>query len=164
MCKNYFLSLFCALLLLAGLPVSVVAQTSEVTIGENANKTDKVPVDYYNKNSHMQVIYLADELQELGGKMIESVTLYPTGSESKDLTPTSFKVYIGVTTKSSFSKTAGDAYVPLEEMELCYSGVFHHDFNTASPLKIILDDPFLYPALRLPDSSRLPDKGKGRPR
>lgn len=146
MCKNYFLSLFCALCLFAGIPATTIAQVTEVTLGRDADLADKIPVDYYNKNSHMQMIYTAGELQELAGKVIEAVTFYPRGSESKNMNSTLLEVYIGTTAKTAYSKTADGTYIPLEEMELCYSGVIEHNFAAEAPLKIVLDSPFLYPA------------------
>ncbi|MCQ2284218.1 MAG: fibronectin type III domain-containing protein [Bacteroidales bacterium] len=108
----------------------------DITVGNGTTQSYEVPINNYYKYTYTQQIYTAQELE--GAGQISSIAFdyaYTSPSTYKN----DVNIYMGHTTKSTFSDTYD--YIPANELQLVYSGSLNcsQGWNTFT-----LNAPFAY--------------------
>ena len=88
--------------------------------GTGTSTTSSAPISTFYKNSYHQMIYTAAEIGS--GGIINAIGFESLGTNSQ---PRNIEIYMGETSVSSFGSTATSEFVPVDQLELVYSGVWN---------------------------------------
>ncbi|MCR4812958.1 MAG: gliding motility-associated C-terminal domain-containing protein [Bacteroidales bacterium] len=88
--------------------------------GTGTSTTSSAPISTFYKNSYHQMIYTAAEIGS--GGMINAIGFESLGTNSQ---PRTIEIYMGETSASSFASAATSEFVPVDQLELVYSGVWN---------------------------------------
>lgn len=132
-------SIFC-LLLAAFMAVPIGASAQDTLTVANGTATNSyVPVWglWLDNNQHHQIIYSADNLEDLIGSSISSLTFYFSSAPANSWTST-FTLRLMTT---DVEEMPSGAFVDITDAEVVYSGLLTATGNT---LVVVFDDEFVY--------------------
>ena len=113
-------------------PVGVIYDY--ITIGEG-NLWDRMPMDFYYKNSLFETVYLASELNSSG--LLTDIQFYNYFYIDYSLEPT--KIWMGETTQNDLSQ----GWIPSSELTLVFDGMVDYPAYN-NDILIHLDTPYQY--------------------
>lgn len=120
------------------LPCSTATGSPEVVVGTGTSASNYSPFNNYYKNSRNDMIYLASEIGQAGP--ITSIAFKVVGTAN--LATNSINIYLGHTTKTTFSGTSD--WTPANELTLVYSSEGQTIGSTAGWETYDFDVPFEY--------------------
>jgi hypothetical protein len=122
---------------------SMAQPTATVTVGNTASTTNNysVPLNTYYGYSYTQQLYLASEINKPLGGSITMIRFYWSGGSSGLSNSNNWTVYIGNTTKTSFS--GGTDWVAPATLSTVFTGTITAP-NTNQWIDIPLSTPFVY--------------------
>ena len=88
--------------------------------GTGTSTTSSAPISTFYKNSYHQMIYTAAEIGS--GGMINAIGFESMGTNSQ---PRTIEIYMGETNTTSFTAANTSQFVPIDQLELVYSGVWN---------------------------------------
>lgn len=125
----------------------------DITIGNGTNVNGRLPLSLGKYYSYSQQIYDATEFD--GSAQIASISVEAPSTTSTIPQNRNINVYLGHTTQSTFTSTAGNVQnIPLDSLKLVYSGTFSivpgswntivfdsiFNYNGTSNLVVAIDD------------------------
>lgn len=117
-------------------PSAALGDAADVIIGDGLSVDKYLPVAPWYEYSYTQTIYLQSEINISG--LISEIRYHYNGNSAWS---DEVDIYMGTTTKSSFTNEAG--WIPVNELTLVYSGLLAVT-ATEGWVSIVLDDPFNY--------------------
>jgi hypothetical protein len=140
-----FNNLLLNILLISALCVQQIkAQTTVVQVGNGTNTSTNMPITANYGYSYTQQIYSADQLQSTGcivGAPIHKIKFYLYSGPNPINNSSSWVVYMGSTTKSSFS--SNDDWIGIGSLSQVYSGTVLFP-GLGNWMEITLDNPFMW--------------------